>query len=85
MVLLEKYWYFSKLSTLIPESKQIYLPRSPRGFAGLISTTPHAIRMTDQKQKRNVVSSLIFTFPDDDSSKPKVALFRRSDKVRTYP
>ncbi|GFF28420.1 hypothetical protein IFM58399_01972 [Aspergillus lentulus] len=41
--------------------------------------------MTDQKQKRNVVSSLIFTFPDDDTSKPKVALFRRSDKVRTYP
>ncbi|GIJ89078.1 hypothetical protein Asppvi_008007 [Aspergillus pseudoviridinutans] len=41
--------------------------------------------MTDQKQKRAVVSSLIFSFPDDESSKPKVALFRRSDKVRTYP
>ncbi|GIC85550.1 translation initiation factor eIF-2B subunit family protein [Aspergillus udagawae] len=41
--------------------------------------------MTDQKQKRDVVSSLIFTFPDGESSKPKVALFRRSDKVRTYP
>ncbi|KAF7119068.1 hypothetical protein CNMCM5793_008711 [Aspergillus hiratsukae] len=40
---------------------------------------------TGQKQKRAVVSSLIFTFPDGESSKPKVALFRRSDKVRTYP
>ncbi|PKX99241.1 translation initiation factor eIF-2B subunit family protein [Aspergillus novofumigatus IBT 16806] len=85
MVLLEKYWYFSKISTLIPASKQIRLLRYPRRLAGLISPTPHAIKMTDQKQKRNVVSSLIFTFPDDDSSKPKVALFRRSDKVRTYP
>ncbi|RHZ58944.1 translation initiation factor eIF-2B subunit family protein [Aspergillus thermomutatus] len=39
---------------------------------------------SDNLQKRAVVSSLIFTFPDGESSKPKVALFRRSDKVRTY-
>lgn len=41
--------------------------------------------MADQKRKRNVVSSLIFKFSDEELSKPKVALFRRSDRVRTYP
>ncbi|KOS21754.1 Translation initiation factor eIF-2B subunit alpha [Escovopsis weberi] len=36
-------------------------------------------------EKRSVTSSLIFKFPDDDESqRPQLALFRRSDKVRTY-
>ncbi|EAW14295.1 translation initiation factor eIF-2B subunit family protein [Aspergillus clavatus NRRL 1] len=35
-------------------------------------------------EKRAVVSSLIFKFPDGESGKPQVALFRRSEKVRTY-
>ncbi|KAF9891642.1 hypothetical protein FE257_003653 [Aspergillus nanangensis] len=35
-------------------------------------------------EKRAVVSSFIFRFPRGPSSKPDVALFKRSDKVRTY-
>lgn len=85
MVLLGKYWPFSKHLKLIPESKQIYLARSWTRFAWSLRSTPHVIEMADQKRKRNVVSSLIFKFSDEELSKPKVALFRRSDRVRTYP
>ncbi|KAL2870612.1 translation initiation factor eIF-2B subunit family protein [Aspergillus lucknowensis] len=35
-------------------------------------------------QKRAVVSSFIFQFPNGPSEKPLVALFKRSDKVSTY-
>ncbi|KAL4891800.1 hypothetical protein BDV59DRAFT_58995 [Aspergillus ambiguus] len=35
-------------------------------------------------EKRAVVSSFIFRFPRGKSAKPDVALFKRSDKVRTY-
>lgn len=37
-----------------------------------------------QLEKRAVVSSFIFKFPRGPSEKPVVALFKRSDKVRTY-
>ena len=37
-----------------------------------------------QLEKRAVVSSFIFHFPKGPSEKPVVALFKRSDKVRTY-
>ncbi|PWY61905.1 translation initiation factor eIF-2B subunit family protein [Aspergillus eucalypticola CBS 122712] len=37
-----------------------------------------------QLEKRAVVSSFIFYFPKGPSEKPVVALFKRSDKVRTY-
>lgn len=36
--------------------------------------------------KRSVVSSFIYKFsPENGQRKPKIALFRRSGKVRTYP
>ncbi|KAI9375478.1 hypothetical protein BJX61DRAFT_128704 [Aspergillus egyptiacus] len=35
-------------------------------------------------ERRSVVSSFIFRFPDSRSDKPQVALFKRSDKVSTY-
>ncbi|KAJ0424935.1 hypothetical protein BJY00DRAFT_275607 [Aspergillus carlsbadensis] len=35
-------------------------------------------------EKRAIVSSFIFHFPNGPSEKPQVALFRRSDKVSTY-
>lgn len=36
-------------------------------------------------KRRAVAGSFIFKFPDGDTTKkPQVALFRRSDKVRTY-
>lgn len=38
-----------------------------------------------QLEKRAVAASFIFKFPGNDESKePQVALFQRSDKVRTY-
>jgi hypothetical protein len=39
-----------------------------------------------QLKKRSVAVSFIFQFPKDDTTntRPKVALFKRSDKVRTY-
>ncbi|CEL09406.1 hypothetical protein ASPCAL12542 [Aspergillus calidoustus] len=39
---------------------------------------------TQNLQKRAVVSSFIFHFPNGPSEKPQVALFRRSAKVSTY-
>ncbi|KFA62941.1 hypothetical protein S40285_04368 [Stachybotrys chlorohalonatus IBT 40285] len=39
----------------------------------------------DKLQHRSVAASFLLRFPNDDTSqRPKVALFRRSDKVRTY-
>jgi hypothetical protein len=39
--------------------------------------------MASSLEKRAVVSSLIFRFPRGQTN-PDVALFKRSDKVRTY-
>ncbi|KAK4168372.1 Methylthioribose-1-phosphate isomerase [Cladorrhinum sp. PSN259] len=39
---------------------------------------------TDEWKKRSVVSSFIFKFDDSGQNQPKVALFKRSDKVSTY-
>ncbi|KAH0601899.1 hypothetical protein MHUMG1_00778 [Metarhizium humberi] len=46
-------------------------------------TTPSTM---SQLKKRSVAVSFIFQFPKDDTTntRPKVALFKRSDKVRTY-
>jgi hypothetical protein len=66
-----------------------------------LSTWPNSIiagswvtaRMTQEQnhpepsqglQKRHVVSSFVFKFAERHE-KPAVALFKRSDKVRTYP
>lgn len=36
--------------------------------------------------KRSVVSSFLYKFTEEDGQvKPKIALFKRSGKVRTYP
>ncbi|KAL3479367.1 hypothetical protein BJX99DRAFT_222504 [Aspergillus californicus] len=40
--------------------------------------------MAGQLEKRSVVSSFIFHFPNGPSEKPQVALFKRSGKVNTY-
>ncbi|KAK0744540.1 hypothetical protein B0T21DRAFT_407633 [Apiosordaria backusii] len=39
---------------------------------------------TDHWKRRSVVSSFIFTSNEPDNDRPKVALFKRSDKVSTY-
>lgn len=44
-------------------------------------TTPN---LSQPPRKRAVISSFIFKSPDEGQKKPQVALFRRSDKVRTY-
>jgi hypothetical protein len=56
--------------------KSVHLPRfQTRAFA---TTMP-------QLKHRAVAGTFLFKFPNDDLSQhPKVALFRRSDKVRTY-
>lgn len=60
--------------------------RSRRIDSGTMSST----NSTEQKEaqqplkKRAVVSSFLFKFPEGDSKKPLVALFRRSGQVSTY-
>lgn len=56
-----------------------------------VSSRVHTMSQTEQGgaplKKRSVVSSFIIKYPDDadgSTAKPKVALFRRGDKVSTY-
>ncbi|KNG83596.1 translation initiation factor eIF-2B subunit family protein [Aspergillus nomiae NRRL 13137] len=52
-----------------------------------MATQGQGSQETQQSQsmtKRAVVSSFIFRFPPGQSTKPSVALFKRSEKVRTY-
>jgi hypothetical protein len=61
----------------IPFSKKLRGPPHP-SMAGQISGVGQGL------ERRSVVSSFIFHFTTSSSDQPLVALFKRSDKVRTY-